>query len=717
MSLFARPRSSHLPLAIRSVLLGLAALHAMPALAQPAEDSAVELDAVQVQAPIATRSGTATKTGTPIAEIPQSVSVITDRQMQDRAVHGVEEALWFTAGAQGGQYGDDSRSDWMIVRGFEPARYLDGLAVVSGTWTGDSRIEPYGLERIDVLKGPSSVNYGAMPPGGLVNYVSKRPTEQSLHEVELQVGSENLLQAGFDLGGKLNDSGTWLYRLTGMARNSDSVIDQVHDDRYFLAPAVTWRPDQSTRLTILARWQKAETVEAGGFLPLEGTLEPGADGRRISPSFFAGEPGANDFDKDSQSLGYEFEHDFAAGSSFHQSARYMSSEVDASNANFGLFGLQDDFIPGSDPGRTLLTRYYYPRLEKSKSFALDNNLQFKFRTGRAEHTLLAGLDYRRSRDDYASAFAFGAPPIDAYNPVYGADYQVPDFTAHTLQVQTQTGLYLQDQIKLDRWVFTLGGRQDAVNTRTEDKLNGGSSDQSDQEFSGRVGINYLFDNGITPYIGYSQSFQPTIGTAFDGQAFVPTTGEQTEVGIKYQPAGGRLLATLAAYEITQQNTLTVDPDNALYSVQQGETRVRGVELEGRWNLGSGLSIHGAYTYTDSEVTESTAVDTIGKEIALQPGSQGSLGADYTITQGVLAGLGFGGAVRYTGSQYGDIYNVFETGSYTVFDASVHYDVAAWRFQLNANNVTDKEYVAVCNSAAWCYYGYPRTVTATARFQW
>jgi iron complex outermembrane recepter protein len=276
---------------------------------------------------------------------------------------------------------------------------------------------------------------------------------------------------------------------------------------------------------------------------------------------------------------------------------------------------------------------------------------------------------------------------------------------------------VQDQIKLDRWIITVGGRQDWVATETEQVFADTRARQSDEKFSGRVGINYLFDNGFAPYVGYSQSFQPTVGTDFAGKAFVPTTGEQVEAGIKYQPGNGNVLATLAVYELSQQNTLTVDPNNTLFQIQQGEIKVRGVELEGRWNVTDGFGVYGAYAYLDSEVTESNDPLSLGAQIPLQPKHAASLGADYTITAGALAGLGFGGAVRYTGEHYGDAYNLWQTPSYTLFDAAVHYDIGNWRLQLNAQNLADKEYISACNSAFWCYYGYPRSVTATARFQW
>jgi len=592
------------------------------------------------------------------------------------------------------------------VRGFTPARYLDGLALPEGSGTGITRIEPYGLEQVEVLKGPASVNYGAMPPGGLVNYVSKRPREDAPREVEVQVGSDAMKQIAFDVGGRLNESGTLLYRLTGLGRNGDTPVDYIHDDRYYFAPAVTWKPDEVNELTVLARWQKADTKGGAGFLPAEGTLLPNPNGR-IRASLYTGEPNANDYVKTMKSLGYEFGHDFGGGVRFQQSARIMDSEVEP-GVSVGAFGLIGD-------QRTLF-RYLWSTREDERTFGLDNNLQWRFATGRAEHALLAGLDYRRARYAYDSNFVFAATGLDVFEPVYGSMPDLrPDFnpatTASTRQTQSQLGLYVQDQIKLDRWVFTLGGRQDWVGTDS----NGGH--QSDDRFSARVGVNYVFDNGLAPYAGWSQSFQPTVGADFAGRAFVPTTGEQVEAGLKYQPANGKVLATLALYEITQQNTLTVDPDHTLFSIQQGETKVRGVELEGRWNLGRGLSVYGAYAYIDSEVTKSNDAATLGKRIALQPEHAASLGADYTVTGGALAGLGFGAGARYTGAHFGDARNEWETPSYTLFDAAVHYDVSAWRFQLNVQNLADKQYISACNAIYWCYYGYERTVTATARYQW
>ncbi|MGH8158303.1 MAG: TonB-dependent siderophore receptor [Rhodanobacter sp.] len=675
----------------------------------PQQKTATTLGSVQVTAPIAKDSDSVTKTDTPIIAIPQSVSVITAEQMSERGIHGIEEAVWYTAGAQGGGYGSDSRSDWLLVRGFTPARYLDGLALADGSGTGITRIEPYGLEQLEVIKGPSSVVYGEMPPGGMLNMVSKQPTEQPLHEIGVEYGSFALRQGTFDFGGPLDDSGTVLYRLTGLVQNSNTMTQYIKDDRYYLAPALTWKPDNSTSLTLLSRFQKGDTADGAGFLPADGTLLPNPHGK-IPTNRFTGEPGQNDYDKTIASIGYAFHHDFANGVAFNQNLRYGVTNVDNNGANLGAFGLLAD--------QRTLARYYFPNEDHTKTFGVDNNLQYDFSTGTLQHTVLAGIDYRRSKDDYASAFDFSAPTLDIFDPVYGSPVTVPAYTSRTVQTQTQLGVYLQDQIKLGRWGITVGGRQDRVRTDTDTLIGDvGTAAQTDHAFSGRVGVNYLFDNGLAPYISYSHSFQPTVGTDYVGNAFKPTTGDQYEAGLKYQPAGGNGLLTLATYQITQQNSLTIDPNHPTFSVQQGETRLRGVELEGRWNFNRNLAVYGDYTYSDSKVTRTNDLPSLGKQIALLPKQQASLGADYTIMDGALAGLGFGGGVRYVGTHYGDIYNQWKTPEYTLFDASVHYNVAGWRLQLNASNLFDKEYVSACNSAVWCYYGYARNVTLSARYRW
>lgn len=702
---------AHSASSIRLLSFAIIIALASPALAQAqsAADDATTLDTVKVQAPIPKDTGTATKTDTPLIEVPQSISIVTARDLQDRGLHAVDEAMWYVAGASGGVYGMDTRSEWLLVRGFQPARYLDGLALPTGTWSGQTRIEPYGMERIEVLKGPASVNYGAMPPGGLVNYVTKRPHEDLANEVELQVGSDDMKQLAFDIGGALNDGGTLLYRLTGLARNSDNMVDYIHDDRYYFAPAVTWKPDEANELTLLARWQKADTKNGAGFLPSVGTLLPNPNGK-ISPSLYTGEPNTNDYVKTIAAIGYDFSHDFGDYTVFRQNVRFEDSKVDPTVMVVPWGYLGDN--------RTLY-RYTWSIKEDAKTFGIDNNMQWRFGGDVVEHTLLVGLDYRRLESDYHYGFGFTATGLDAFAPVYGTmPNVVPVFTGNTLQETTQLGLYLQDQIKINKWLLTIGGRQDWVGTDTNDGT--GNKHKSDDQFSGRVGVTYLFDNGLAPYASWGQSFEVVPGTeapARGGKAFEPSTGRQVEVGMKYQPLDGNVLLTAAVYEIKQNNVNVIDPVNSGFTIQQGQYTSRGVELESRWNIARNFSVYGAYAYIDSEATRTTEASHLGKQIPLQPKHAGSAGADYTITSGALSGLGFGAGVRYVGTHYGDAANLWEAPSHTLYDASARYDFSNWRFQLNLQNLTDKEYVSTCNSGDWCYYGYPRTVTATARYTW
>ncbi|TBR39360.1 MULTISPECIES: TonB-dependent siderophore receptor [Dyella] len=645
-----------------------------------------------------------TKTETPVIDIPQSVSTITPDRMHTYGVQGLDEAVRYLAGAVGGSYGADPRSDWILIRGYDPAKFLDGLALPNGDWTGDSRIEPYGLERVEVNKGPSSAMYGQLPPGGMIEMTSKRPSLEAPHEVEATVGSFNQRQLSGDTGGQFDKDGKWLWRLVALARKGDSNINHSKDDRYYFAPSVTWQPNDQTSLTVLARYQRSLSSGVGGFLPSQGTLYPNPNGqipRDVNP----GEPGYDHYNKTDESVGYAFSHRFDDTWTFRQDARVQNVKVD--HRSIGSLGLQDDL-------RTL-NRYNYPLVDHANVFAIDNQVEAQFAQGDVQHTVLMGLDYLYSRNDYKSGFG-SAAPIDIFDPVYGAPIVPTPFTYHTNSLLEQLGAYVQDQIQVGRWGIVASGRKDWVSNDVTDKIGDSHTRQNDNAFSGRLGINYTTDIGLTPYLAYSHSFKTTVGQTFDGRAFRPITGDQYEGGVKYQTPGGRTLITAAVYQLTQKNALTVDPDHIFNSLQQGQTRTRGAELEANVVVTDHFSMTAAYAYTDAKVTHANDA-TLGKKVALVPKQQASLSGDYAVHGGSLDGLGFGGGVRYIGPHYGDANNLFRTGGYVIYDANAHYDMNNWRFQVTAANLFDREYVSACNSAAWCYYGYPRQVTVSARYRW
>jgi iron complex outermembrane receptor protein len=654
---------------------------------------------------VAERSASGTKTDTPILTTPQSISVISRDEVQSRGDQGLTEALKYTSGVMAGQFGFDTRGDWILVRGFAPDRYLDGMLVTPGVFSA-TKVEPYGLERIEVLRGPASLLYGQAPPGGLINMVSLRPEDAFGGEVGLTTGSHNRLQGEGDVTGRIDKDGKFLYRLTALGRSADTQIDHVKDKRAYVAPSLTWRPTADTTLTVLGFYLRDRIGSGIQFLPSQGTLRSNPNGR-VPRGRFVGEPGYDRMRREEYAIGYLFEHRFNDVWTVRQNLRYLDVDLDYHTIFGG--GLQADM-------RTL-NRNLFLYLEDTTAFNVDNQAQAQFGTGPLRHTVLVGVDYRRVHDVTRQGGGAG-PTIDIFDPHYGAAIADPAITAHTAQTLNQVGIYAQDQIGWDRWLLTLTGRHDWVDSVTRNRIAGTRTDQDDHRFSSRVGLNYLFDFGVSPYVAFAQSFQPTLGAAFNGTPFKPTVGKQYEAGVKYQPNGLDALFTLAAFHLTQKNALT--PDTAAgrpvgFSVQTGEARVKGIELEGRANLRPGFSVVGAYALTDSEVTKSNGPNK-GKHLVQVPTHMASAWADYTIQRGVAAGLGFGAGVRYTGRTWGDPANALRIPGYTLFDAAVHYDFDRWRFAVNASNLFDKRYVATCGAATTCYYGNSRLVLVTATYR-
>ncbi|WEL75271.1 TonB-dependent siderophore receptor [Pseudomonas sp. CBSPAW29] len=307
---------------------------------------------------------------------------------------------------------------------------------------------------------------------------------------------------------------------------------------------------------------------------------------------------------------------------------------------------------------------------------------------------------------------------------YGGVFAPNTPFASTLQRADQTGLYAQQQMTFnDRWVLTVGGRQDHSSARTDNRLTDTGQKQDDNKFTYRAGLVYLADNGLSPYISYATSFDPVLGTDFYGTSFKPSTAKQSEVGIKYQPPGIDSYITLSLFDLTQQNVKTTDPSNPLNSVQTGEVNVRGVELEGKASLAKGLDLLATLTYNDAEVSKSNNPLEKGNRPTDTPEKMASLWADYTLPFGPLTGLGFGVGVRYIGSTEADAANTVSVPSYTLLDAAVHYDfdklipaAKGLRLAVNATNLTDKHYYEGCSLSS-CSAGYDRSVIASLRYRW
>jgi iron complex outermembrane receptor protein len=708
-----------------ALLMGTTALCAAPilgALSQQPEDPgrAITLPTLEVEGRAATQpprsfsagqATTGTKTDTPLIETPQAISVITRDQMDLRQVGSVTEAMRYTPGVRTDAYGENPRYDWFYLRGFRAdtvGLFLDGLRFDAAALTG--RPEAWGLERIEVLRGPSSVLFGQNAPGGVVNMVSRRPTDTAQGEVRLGAGSHDRLQAAFTTSGPLTADGTWLYSLTGLARDADTQVDYIPDNRVFLAPALTWRPSADTRLTFLSYYQYDET-RGSEFLPYSGTVVPSAFGR-IPVSRFTGEPSFDVFNRRQYGLGYEFEHRFDDTFTVRQNLRYGHVDGDW-RQTYGL-GLQAD-------GRTL-NRYSYESRRESSTFQVDTQLQTRFATGAVQHTLLTGVDYGRATFDNVQNGATGTP-IDVYAPVYGRVVRDLAPLSNELQTRDQLGVYVQDQIRYGNWALTLGGRYDWATTESENRLRGTSTTADDGAFTGRIGLVYLAPNGLAPFASYSTSFLPQLGSTAAGTPFRPTEGEQVEAGVKFQPPGRNSFVQLAAFHITQRNSLTTDPANRLFQVQTGEVEVRGLELEAVAEVTPELRVIGAYTYLDAEITRAND-GTVGNRPNGIPAHQASLYGDYSFREGPLRGLGVGGGVRYLGNTPVGNANTALVPSVTLFDASLRFDLERLgpslrgaRFNLTATNLADERYVASCDTLSACFYGTGRTVLGSLSYAW
>ncbi|KQW20468.1 ferrichrome-iron receptor [Afipia sp. Root123D2] len=684
----------------------------------------------------ASRSATASKADTPILETPQSISVVTQDQIAAQGAQSVQEALQYTPGVSLQSYGANAFFDGFKIRGFNAVSYLDGLRLPADSTTfAIPKIETYGLERLEVLRGPSSGLYGQTEPGGLINMVSKRPTATPHYDVEGVFGSFNRIQGAFDIGGPIDKNGEYLYRIVGLGRQSDTQTDFMQDNKLFIAPSFTWRPTNDTSFTILSQYQKIDNKGYQQYVPGNVSFLPNPNGR-VPYSRYIGEPNLDGYKLEQASIGYAFEHRFDNNLQFRQNVRYMEVTNDLQSVRSeGMFSTTFPPTPASTSNSLVARTYNYVKAE-SQNLAIDNQLQADFRTGPLTHKVLVGLDYldQTGHVDYRSA---GILPINAFNPVYGAP--VPSFDSLSSFILNdsninQVGLYVQDQIKLDRWTLSLTGRQDFVNTRLVSKSPAwyplpGTYQRSDSAQTGRVGLNYLFDSGLSPYANYSTSFVPNTGAGVDQKPFKPTTGEGKEVGIKYMPVGTNLMFTAALFEITQNDVVVADPSiplpfTGLIMTQTDQARVRGFEFEAKGNVARELEIAAGYTHMDPKVTKSVA-GYAGNNLQAVPEDQASLWAKYTWYDGPLAGLGLGAAVRYVGESYGDAFNTFVIPAYTLVDASVSYDLAyaradlkGWKAQVNVTNLTDRYYVASClTGLAYCGLGTGRTVLGTLKYSW
>lgn len=731
----------------RSILVSTASVAALlcgPALAQQAAtgETAVQLETIVVEGQAGTatgpvrgyvpeRGGTGSKTNTPITAIPQAVSVIGREELDDRKVQKVDEALRYTAGVTAQPFGPDPDTDWVFIRGFQATQtgvYLDGLSNYAYGF-GGFQIDPVLLERVEVLKGPSSVLYGGGNPGGIVNLISKRPTGTNFGSIEAGINNFGNAYTNIDIG--LTDrQGIWSTRLTGRIAGGDQYTDVSKDFRGVIMPQITYQPTAATRFTLHGHYSALDQIHAGGgFLPYVGTVVDAPFGK-IRRKAFLGEPSIDDQKRTQAMLGYEFQHRFDNGWSFSQSARY--GRMKGSQLGPYGYGYAGPDAPFGDRFQPLRPDYHLYRIgfqERTEvnTFLIDNRLERDFATGGLNHSLLLGLDYKYFNIDHTQASG-GGTPISVTNPVYGVP-QGPSFVYLDQDLKHhQLGFYLQDQIRFgDGWLLTLNGRYDYVKKTSRSPATlAFSPSYSDKEaaFSGRVGLAYEFANGLTPYVSAATFFNPVFdanGSGVNGVflPFEPEKGYQLEAGVKYKPAFMDALVTASVFHLVKRNVLTPAPTsfNAFAQQQLGEVTSTGFELEAKANITENLKVLAAVTAFNLETTKDTRPTYVGKTPMVVPEVTASGWIDYTISEGWLKGLSLGGGLRYVGSSWVDNENTLKVPAVTLVDAAIRYRIGDWGVALNVTNLFDKAYVKSCQGVSGCGYGDARTITLSANYKW
>lgn len=653
----------------------------------------------------ATRSATGGKMDQAIIEIQQSISVIGAHELQARDVQSIQEALRYTAGVSTEQYGFENRGfDWILMRGFGTmggGNFRDGL---KQGYVYDLVIvnEIYALERVEVLKGPSSVLFGHGDAGGIVNRVSKRPSAEMLREVGVQLGSFGRRQVMADLGGELDQQGQLSYRLiaTGLESESQTRYPNgatVSNQRRYVAPSLLWQLSADTSLTLLAEAMDNRAGDDIWYLN-------GPDGELTD--VLEGEPAFSWLKNKHQLLAYQLSHRFSPEWELRQNFRQVRAR--GSKHHFWTSLAED--------GHTLDRSAVLHRNRLDQTL-LDTHIEGQIRHGTVAHRVLLGLDWNDFRGRSAG-WVDEAPSLDLRQPIYGQPIPEPTTPdGDERQRRQDLGFYVQDQIKVGpSWLLTLGGRWDRSRAHVTDPFYASDERVDVRAFSGRMGLSYLLAGGVVPYASYTESFQPQSGTASNGKPFVPTLGRQYELGLKVAPDHGRTLWTVALFELTKSNVQTKDlADPKERMKQTGEIRSRGLELEARGEIARGLGLVGNYAYTDVVVTRSTGPD-LGKRPIQIPKQMASAWLDYSGFGGDLAGLGAAVGWRHVGERHNDDTNtVAQQGAYNLADLSVYYDRGDVRLALNVSNALNKKYV---QSRAWgmAYMGMERNATLTAKYR-
>jgi iron complex outermembrane recepter protein len=633
---------------------------------------------------------TATKTDTPIMETPVSIQVIPKGLIADKQSITLPDAVNGHVSGVLGRTGGGYLYDNFIIRGLPGSGFGD--AYRNGLFNRQDIYDIANIEQIEILKGPSAVLYGRIEPGGLVNYVTKKPLVTPYYSLQQQFGSFDQYRTQIDATGPINQDKTLLYRLNGSYTNNESFRDFIGNERFFVAPIISWRPNEKFETNLELEYKHDRLNADFGIpaigsrpapIPINTSLEDGPDRQLIESTSVA-------FD-----WTYRFNEDWKL------TQRYLFKDWTLSGPIlFNSFVEFDDIN-----NRFLLNRSTNIAGQNVQTHSTNFDVNGKFELLGTKHNLLIGADGFQANTD-ASNRSGDAPAIDIFNPVYGqidfAALERSNYNGFFYRKESWFGAYIQDQITVfDKLHILLGGRYDNVTTGSRfssvsmDAAKSGRVAQKDDNFSPRGGILYQPIDWLSVYGSYSESFSGNNGVNRENQPFDPQRGKQYEIGIKTQTPDKRFASTLAFFHLTKTNLLTDDPleDNPDFQILAGKIRSKGIELDLAGQITDNLNVLATYAFTQASYTQDFS-GLKGVRLENVPKHQGSVWGTWNFNEAFKVGLG----VVVVDKRPGDPFTpAFTLPGYARLDAMAAYTYRIGLHkvtaQVNLNNLLDKEYFA------------------------
>jgi iron complex outermembrane receptor protein len=644
---------------------------------------------------------TGTKTDTALAELPQPIKVITADQFEAQGAISISDTVKYAAGVLANPYGRDTRVDGFNVRGLDALQFRDGMRDIFSYYASITS-DPYNFSRVEIVRGPASVLFGQGSIGGLVNLVSKTPDFTTRGELSLVYGSYDRKEVLGDLNLALTDN--LAVRFVGRARDADTYVDHVPDDRVMFAPSIRWQPTPDTDVILTGLYQEDDTGSTSQFLPIVGTFRPNTvAGAQLDRYTFVGKAGWDRYNGRSLQGGGSITHRFSDNVKLSLKARYIDSDLEYNTHYADSYtNPQDPFSVYGTNGRTiaLIADASDARMNV---FSTDNNLQFDFNTGaNIEHKLLLGVDY--SWNKVQKRYAGGFELVDLYDIDYDALQTYDPSGPFTTESQKQLGVYIQDQIRFfDRVSVVLGARRDRVT---------GSSGQKDNATTFRAGIIGEIGAGFSPFFSYTESFLPVAGRIDNGDGtfgdpYRPQTGTQYEAGVKWQPTPNTLV-TATAFKIKERNRVLYLAAGG--TTQSGELNTKGFEIEASHTLPGNFELLANYGYSKLKSETNTSLDYMPRHTA-------SLWSTKTFGLPEDAQLRLGAGVVYSGKSVStsNVWSIV-TPSRTTVDALAEISWNNWRFAVNATNLLNNKYFASCLARGDCFVGAPRNVMGTIGYR-